>query len=63
MDITKCRLSLTHCLTVVCLELTREQKGLESPKLARWKTIYYLEVKRSRLPGQLMLRLKVRHIF
>ena len=41
------------CLSVACLDLTRERKGLGSPKLTGWKhnitRATYIEVKRSKL--------------
>jgi len=52
-------------LSVACLDITREQKGLGSPNLAGWKPITrvtseYLEVKRSKVrvtrPGPINVR-------
>ena len=43
---------LSVCLSVACLDLTRERKGLGNPKLAGWKPITsrdYLKSKRSKV--------------
>jgi len=46
-------------MSITCLNLTRERRGLESSKLLEahytGNPLTYLEVKRSRSPGRLML--------
>jgi len=40
---------LSVCLSVACIDLTRERKGIGSPILAGWKPVTRLEVKRSKI--------------
>jgi len=54
------------CLSVQCLDLTRERKALGSPKLPEWKPITQVTsepIRGSRSQGRLMLSPKMCHIF
>jgi len=59
---------LSVCLSVPCLTVSRQRKGIGSWKLARkkrspWVTVTQLTGQRSRSPGRLTLRRKMHHIF